>query len=280
MAVGLAGPAVGAYLVQRRISLLGDGIGHVALTGVALGTMAGTALGLANQDALAVPGAMFTALVGALIVDRMQSRGRVAADVALALMFYGGAAAGVVLFDIGGGDHETFEAALFGSLGDISTATAIATAIGAAIVIALAFGFRRILFAATHDPEFARASGIPAGALTTWLSVAAAVVITLAMQAVGLVLVGGLMIVPVAIAQLHAGSFVTTMRRACLYGGGVAAVGAALTIHWDIESGGLIVVGAVLLYATVALVKSRTSARRLAPGAPDRPTIEQERSAA
>ena len=257
VSVGLAGPAVGSYLVQRRMSLLGDGIGHVALTGVALGTMAGTALHLSNQNALAVPGAMVAALAGALIVDQMQSRGKVAADVALALMFYGGAAAGVVLFEIGGGDHETFEAALFGSLQNVSPLLAALTALGAVAVIALAFGFRRILFAATHDPEFALASGIPVRGLTMALSAAAALVITLAMQAVGLVLVGGLMIVPVAIAQLHAGSFVRTMARACLYGGAVALVGAALTLHWDIESGGLIVVAAVLLYATVAVIASR-----------------------
>jgi len=139
----------------------------------------------------------------------------------------------------------------------IGAAVAAATAVGAAIVIALAFALRRILFAATHDPEFARASGIPVAALTTSLSVAAALVITLAMQAVGLVLVGGLMIVPVAIAQLHAGSFASTMRRACLYGGGVALVGATLTMVWDIESGGLIVVAAVVLYAIVAAFTAR-----------------------
>ena len=57
----------------------------------------GAALHLSNQNALAVPGAMVVSLAGALIVDQMQSRGKVAADVALALMFYGGAAAGVVL---------------------------------------------------------------------------------------------------------------------------------------------------------------------------------------
>lgn len=262
VAVGLAGPSVGAYLVQRKISLLGDGLGHVALTGVALGTMAGTALGLANQNALVVPGAMIVALIGALIVDRLQTRRGVAADVALALMFYGGAAAGVVLFEVSGGDHETFEAALFGSLGDVSMLTGVLTAVGAAVVLALAFGFRRILFAATHDPEFANASGIPAAALTTALSAAAAVVITLAMQAVGLVLVGGLMIVPVAIAQLHAGSFTSTMGRACMYGGAVAAVGTFATFRWDIESGGLIVVGAVLLYAAVAVVTTRINARK------------------
>ena len=53
------------------------------------------------------------------------------------------------------------------------------------------------------------------------------------------------------------------MFRACLYGGAVALVGAALTVHWDIESGGLIVVAAVLLYATVAVIASRR-ARALA----------------
>ena len=257
VAVGLAGPTVGSYLVQRKMSLLGDGIGHVALTGVALGTIAGAALNLSNANALAVPGAMIVSLAGALIVDQMQSRGRVAADVALALMFYGGAAAGVVLFEISGGDHETFEAALFGSLSDVSPGIAILTSLGAVAVIALAFGFRRILFAATHDPEFALASGIPVRGLTMALSAAAAIVITLAMQAVGLVLVGGLMIVPVAIAQLHAGSFARTMLRACLYGGAVALVGAILTVRWDIESGGLIVVASVLLYATVATIAAR-----------------------
>ena len=39
---GLAAPAVGTYLVQRRLSLMGDGIGHVAVTGVALGLLTGT----------------------------------------------------------------------------------------------------------------------------------------------------------------------------------------------------------------------------------------------
>jgi ABC-type Mn2+/Zn2+ transport system permease subunit len=51
---------------------------------------------------------------------------------------------------------------------------------------------------------------------------------------------------------------------ACLYGGGVAVVGTLATFRWDIESGGLIVVGAVLLYAGVAAVTTRINARKLA----------------
>ena len=41
--VGVSAPVIGTYLVQRRLALLGDGIGHVALTGVAMGWLAGSA---------------------------------------------------------------------------------------------------------------------------------------------------------------------------------------------------------------------------------------------
>ena len=48
-ATGLAAPAVGAYLVQRRLSLMGDGIGHICVTGVALGVLTGTSPVLAHR---------------------------------------------------------------------------------------------------------------------------------------------------------------------------------------------------------------------------------------
>ena len=55
--VGLSAPVVGTYLVQRGLALLGDGIGHIALTGVALGWIAGAAANVTPHDAWAVPGA-------------------------------------------------------------------------------------------------------------------------------------------------------------------------------------------------------------------------------
>src|SRR5665647_3092092 len=53
--VGLVAPVIGTYLVQRRLSLLGDGIGHVALPGVALGWLVGNLTNLVPKDALAIP---------------------------------------------------------------------------------------------------------------------------------------------------------------------------------------------------------------------------------
>ena len=65
--VGLAAPAVGTFIVQRRLALLGDGIGHVALTGVALGFLTGTAPVLT---------AVVVAVIGAVAIELVRGRGR------------------------------------------------------------------------------------------------------------------------------------------------------------------------------------------------------------
>ena len=119
--VGAAAPVVGTFLVQRRMALLGDGIGHVALTGVALGWLVGSWAGLVPQDALAVPGAVIAAIVGSVVIELVRERGRTSGDLALALMFYGGIAGGVLLIKVAGGTNANLISYLFGSISTVST---------------------------------------------------------------------------------------------------------------------------------------------------------------
>ena len=64
--IGLTAPVVGTYLVQKRLSLLGDGLGHVALTGVAVGWLVGAWLAATPADLLAIPGALAASVIGAV----------------------------------------------------------------------------------------------------------------------------------------------------------------------------------------------------------------------
>ncbi|MGH2738541.1 MAG: metal ABC transporter permease, partial [Actinomycetota bacterium] len=82
--VGLVAPVVGAFLVQRRLSLVGDGIGHLALAGVAIGVLVGVS---------GVWGALVVALLGAVLLEALRVRGRLTGDLSLALIFYLGIAA-------------------------------------------------------------------------------------------------------------------------------------------------------------------------------------------
>jgi len=253
--VGACAPVVGTFLVQRRMALMGDGIGHVALTGVAVGWLVGSWAGLVPQDTLAVPGAVVAAIAGSVIIELVRERGRTSGDLALALMFYGGIAGGVLLIKVAGGTNANLISYLFGSISTVSTTDLWWTAGLAVVVLGVGLGLRTALFAVSHDEEFARASGLPVRLLSMVVAVIAALTVTIAMRVVGLLLVSALMIVPVAIAQLFARSFGRTMTLASVIGVVVSVVGLVLTYWQDIPPGATIVVLAILVYAVAATLR-------------------------
>lgn len=260
--VGAAAPIVGTYLVQRRMALLGDGIGHVALAGVAAGWLAGSAAGLAQRDALAIPGAVLFAVVGAVIIERMRARGA-AADVVMAILFYGGIATGVLLIGAAGGSNANLLGYLFGSISSVGWVDVWITAALAIVIMGVGLGLRGALFAVTHDQEFARSTGLPVEVLNMIVAVLAAVTITVAMRVVGVLLVSALMILPVAIAQRLTASFSRTMYVAMGIGAALTLTGIWITLTQNLQPGALIVVLGVAAYVLVTLVvAARDSVRQ------------------
>jgi len=273
--VGLAAPVVGTYLVQRRLSLLGDGIGHVALTGVAVGWLAGSVAGVTPHDALAVPGAVVFAVIGAVAIEVVRSKGRTSGDVALALLFYGGIAGGVLIMSLAGGSSANLVGYLFGSISTVSGADLALTVALAALVLGVGLGLRTAFFAVSHDEEFARAAGLPVRALNVTIAVVAALTVTVAMRVVGVLLVSALMIVPVAVAQLVTSSFRRTMAVAMAVGVVVCLAGLTITYFHDASPGATIVVLAIGAYVLAAAARPlvrrarRAASRDPHPDVPD-----------
>jgi zinc transport system permease protein len=252
--VGLTAPAVGVFLVQRRLALMGDGIGHVALTGVALGYLLGTAPVLT---------AVVVAALGAVAIEVMRTRGT-SGDVALALLFYGGLGGGVLLIGLAPeGSGATLLAYLFGSLTTVSASDLVLIAALAAGVLGLLATFGRELFAVCHDEEHARVAGLRVRALTLMLAVLAAVTVTVAMRVVGLLLVSALMVVPVAASQVLARSFRATVVGALAVGTAASLSGVVLSYRADVAPGAAIV---VLSLAVFVLCSSVAALRRWRPG--------------
>lgn len=253
--VGMSAPVMGTYLVQRRLTLLGDGIGHMALTGVAAGWLAASATGAANQDEWAVPGAIIASVAGALIIEYLRDRGKASGDVALALLFYGGIAGGVLLIGIAGGTTNNLNSYLFGSISTVSVMDLWLSVGLAAVVLLVGIGLKPALFALCHDSEFATASGLPVRVLSVLVSVTAALTVAVAMRVVGVLMVSALMVIPVATAQLVARSFTMTMRMAMVIGAVVAEAGLIITYVYDMSPGAMIVALAVSLYAIVSVLR-------------------------
>lgn len=263
--VGLIAPIVGTFLVQRRLSLLGDGIGHVALTGVGAGWLAGSLSGAAVPDAYAVPGAIVAAIVGALLIEYMRDRGKTSGDVALALLFYGGIAGGVLIISIAGGTSANLTGYLFGSLATVTQFDVWLTAILAAVILLVGLRLRTALFAVSYDEEFARASGLPVAPLNALIAVVAALTVTVSMRVVGLLLVSALMIVPVVLAQIFAKSFSSTLWLSMAIGGIVSVAGLLITFIYPAPPGATIVVLAITAFGITSGVHTRLQRRKMTP---------------
>jgi zinc transport system permease protein len=233
---GLIAPAIGTYVVQRRLSLLGDGLGHVALAGVGLALLTGAA---------PIPIAVVTCVAGAVVVEILRQRGKATGDVGLAILFYGGLAAGVFLSGISGVGAGGLAQYLFGSLTTVTPSDLRLIAILAIVILVTALGLAPQLYAASTDEEFARTQGVRVRLYHIAVVSFAAVTVALAMRTVGLLLVSALMVVPVAAARNLVRGF--TAGLWCAIGIGVAtAVGGAAASFWiDAAPGAFIVLLAI-----------------------------------
>jgi zinc transport system permease protein len=257
---GLAAPAVGTYLVQRRLSLMGDGIGHIAVTGVALGLLTGSSPTVT---------AVVVAVLGAVLIELIRASGRTSGDVALALLFYGGIAGGVLLTGIAGQSAAMLNTYLFGSITTISAGDVTVTAVLAFVVVVLAVGLAPQLFAVAQDQEFAQVAGLNVRFYNLLVSVMAAVTVTVAMRTVGLLLVSALMVVPVAAAQQVTRAFRPTLAAAMAIGMVAALGGVTISAFVDAAPGATIVLLAlacfVAAYSVGVLLRRRQRLARPFP---------------
>ena len=244
--VGAFAPLIGTFLVQKRMSLIGDGIGHVAFAGVGAGLLLGI---------WPVWTALLFGVVGALGVDFLRSRGKASGDVALALFFYSGIALGVVLISLGGGLNASILTYLFGQpLTVTASEIRVIAALGAAIAIAM-WTVRRVMFAVVTDEGWSRVAGLPTGFMNSLLAVLTACAVVAAMRVVGILLVAALMVLPVASAQLLARSFRATLLWSVGIGMGSVVVGLTASRIWNLAPSGVIVLAAALFFGIVSIGK-------------------------
>ena len=255
---GVTAPAIGTYLVQRKLSLLGDGLGHLAVAGVGLAILTGTA---------PLPLAIAICVLGSIGIELMRESGRASGDVGLAILFYGGLSGGLLLAGLAGQGAGTLSAYLFGSLLTVGAGDLWAIAGLGLVVLVVAVGLLPQLFAVSADEAFARSIGLPVRLLNILVVSLAAVTVTVSMRTVGLLLVSALMVVPVATAN----QVVIGFRRGLFASMGLGAIAAVAgtvgSFYLNTAPGSLIVVIAIILFV-LSWPIARTLQRR------NRPIIE------
>lgn len=239
MSIGLICPIIGMFIIMRRQSLIGDGLGHIAFAGVATGWL----LGL-----YPVMSATLFTVAAALGIEELRARRPAFGDMILAIFFYTGMALAVLFSSMSKASNVNLMSYLFGSIVTVSPLDVkVIVVLAAVVLLTMRYIFKELFFI-TFDEEAAIVSGLPVKNINLIIALLIALTVSISMRIVGVLLVAALMIVPVAASLQISASFRRTIANAILISEISVISGLLSSFYLNLASGGTIVLSAVLLF--------------------------------
>jgi manganese/iron transport system permease protein len=253
--VGVACAVVGAFVVLKGMSFVGDAVSHSAFPGVVLAYLLGLPI---------ILGGAVAAIGTALGIGALTRRSGLRADAVIGVLFAGMFALGVALFSsIPNYVGDLFHF-LFGDVLGISFADLISLTVLASLLLLIVWVLWKELLFATFDPLGAGAAGLPVRRLDDLLLILIAVTIVVSLQAVGIVLVVAMITTPAATAQLLVKRFGQMIALAAVIGVASSIVGLYVSYALDIASGASIVLTETFAFLVALLFTSMRSRLRAA----------------
>lgn len=250
--VGILCSTVAFFVVLRRLSFVGVGVSHSALGGVAIGVLAGV-----NPTLV---GAAFATAI-AWVIGWVSRRGQLTEDTAIGTLFSASMALGVVLLGLVPSYTADLMSFLFGNILAVTrTDLALLAAVSLAVLGFIAFFFKELLTAA-FDEELAMADGLPVNLLYFGLLTAVALTVVVTVKVVGVVLSSALLVIPAAIGFELAKDYRKMLAISLAAGVSGSLVGLVLSFHFDVASGGAIVLSETLLFFLAYLASPRRARR-------------------
>ena len=205
--IALCASLLGAILVLKRYSMIGDGLSHVGFG----------ALAVAKVLSLP-PLAVCIPVVGisSVFLLRIKNSSRIKGDAATALISTGAIAMGVMMISISTGMNTDVCNYLFGSILSMTHADVwISSAVTVIVVVCFILFYRRI-FSVTFDPSFARATGTNVELYNTMIAFLTSLVIVIGMRMIGALLISSLIVIPSLSAMRTAVNFFQVIIRSLI----------------------------------------------------------------
>ncbi len=253
--IALCSSIPGVTLVLKRFSFIGDGLSHVAFGAMAIAGV----LHLSDDMLFVLP----VTVLSAVLLLRTGQNTKIKGDAAIAMISVGALAVGYLLLSLFStsanlsGDVCT---TLFGSVSILTLTQAevwLCAGLSVAVVLIFILFYNKI-FAVTFDEDFARASGIKAEAYNLLIAVVIAVIIVLAMNLVGSLLISALIIFPAMSAMRLFRSFRGVTVCSAVLSVICSLLGILISILWSTPVGSTIVavdIGAFLIFCLIAKVQ-------------------------
>lgn len=249
--IALCSSLLGVTLVLKRFSYIGDGLSHVAFGALAVATL----FDLGNTSIVVMP----VTVLAAILILRTGQNPKIHGDAAIAMLSVGSLAVGYLvmnLFSTSANISGDVCSTLFGSTSILTLTRAevwLCVVVSVIVVAIFIFLYNRI-FAVTFDENFARATGLKAGAYNNLIAIITAVIIVLAMNLVGSLLISALVIFPALSAMRVVQNFKGVVIYAAVMSVLCAVVGIVLSILFSTPVGSTIVAADIVMFLVNCLV--------------------------
>ncbi|MBS3136597.1 metal ABC transporter permease [Candidatus Woesearchaeota archaeon] len=222
---------IGPFLVLRRLSLLGDGLAHLAFGGIAIGLLIGI------EPIIA---ALITAVLGSFFV-RSLIKNNVYGESAIALILSVGVGIGIVVIGIVRGFNINLYSYLIGSVLALSTIDILLAILFLVATITFLIFFYKDMLITIFNDELARLSRKRSGLANFFFTLLTAMAVVISIRAVGILLVSALLVLPALIALNLSKSFRQTVIISSLSASIIVALGIIISFPLDIPPSGSIV---------------------------------------
>ena len=251
--IALCSSMLGVTLVLKRYSFIGDGLSHVAFGAMAMAAVAGF------TDDMSFILLVTTAV--AILLLRTGQNARIKGDAAIAMLSVGAMAIGYFLMNVFSSSANVSGDVCTTLFGSTSILTLTKMQVGmcgilSAVVIGVFVLFYHKIFAVTFDESFARATGTPVDAYNLLLAVLIAVIIVLAMNLVGSLLISALVIFPALSAMRVFSSFKSVILCSAVFSVVCAFVGIVLSILAGTPVGATVVITDMLAFGAFYVIGS------------------------
>ena len=251
--IALCSSLLGVTLVLKRFSFIGDGLSHVAFGAIAIASV----LNVSNRMIVVLP---VTVLCAVLLLKGGQ-KAKIKGDAAIAMISVASLAFGYLLlnlFSVSSNLSGDVCSTLFGSTSILTLGrsdVALCTVLSLTVVALFIFFYNKI-FAVTFDETFSRAAGVNAGAYNLLIAVVIAVIIVLAMNLVGSLLISALVIFPALSAMRIYNSFLKVTICSAVLSVLCAACGMLISIAAGTPVGATIVAADAVVFGICCLAGS------------------------
>lgn len=244
MAIAVICSFMGLFLVQRRYSLFGDGISHVAFGGIAIGLFTGI---------FPLWTAFLVSILGGIGLQKLRSSTKISGDAAVAVVLVSGLSIGVVLVSASGGFSVDLFSFLFGSILLISfDDMMLITSISAGITATL-FALRKKFLHISFNEDDARLSGLNVPLLNYVFVIIAAIIVVTSMRMTGILLISALMVVPNISAMMYGRGFIQTLIISISIAVSAVIAGIFTSYYLDVApSGATVMIAVAILFGTMA----------------------------